>query len=102
MVGGSRQAKARSAADAAGIELASPMAFVLMAGRLLTFELGGRGKTKALLNDFALGEIGGIEVKRLGLGGSVTLVLRGVPVKLESRVGAARAFAAQLERARND
>jgi hypothetical protein len=37
-------------------------------------------------------------VKRLGLGAAVTLTLHGAPIKLESRVGAARAFALELER----
>lgn len=101
MVGGSRQAKARGSADAADIALVSPMAFVLTAGRVLTFGLGGRGKTKGLLNEFPLVEVGAMEVKRLGLGASVTLTLRGVPVKLESRVAASRAFAAELERVRS-
>jgi hypothetical protein len=98
IVGGSRQATARGAADAADIALASPMAFVLTGSRLLSFGLGGRGKTKELLNEFPLSEVGALEVKRLGLGGSVTFPLRGVPVKLESRVGASRVFAAELQR----
>src|SRR3954469_17968757 len=41
IVGGSRQAKARGAAEAADIALASPMALVLTGGRVLTFGLGG-------------------------------------------------------------
>jgi hypothetical protein len=102
LVGGGRQAKARRTADEAGINLASPMAFVLTSERLLTFKLGARGKTQGVLNEFPLTEIGPMEVKRLGLGASVTLIVRDVAVKLESRVGAAREFAAELERARNN
>jgi hypothetical protein len=98
MVGGHRQATARAEADAAGVELTSPMALVLTSARLLTFETGGRGRTKRLLNDFDLDEVGPMQVKRLGLGAAVTLTVPGATVRLESRVGAARTFADELER----
>ena len=98
LVGGNRQARARGEADAAGIELTSPMALVLTSARLLTFETGSRGRTKRLLNDFDVSEVAGMQVKRLGLGAAVTLTVPGATVRLESRVGAARAFAAELER----
>ena len=98
MVGAGRKAKARKAADAAGIRLASPMALVLTTRRLLTVKTGGRGKVQELLDDYPHAEVGAMEVKRFGLGAAVTLVLRNVPVKLESRVGASREFAGDLER----
>jgi hypothetical protein len=40
-------------------------------------------------------------VKRLGLGASVTLEIAGTEVRLESRVGASRAFADALAEARS-
>lgn len=98
LVGGERKAAARRAVDAAGIELASPMGLVLTSTRLITVKTGGRGAPKELLNAFPLSDIGSMQVKRVGLGASVTLELSGVPVRLESRVGAARAFADNLER----
>jgi hypothetical protein len=101
-VGGSRAAKAvRSAADA-DIQLASPMGLVLTPTRLLTLRTGGRGVPKELLNAFPLDVVGSMQVKRLGLGASVTLNVGGVEVRLESRVGAARAFAAELDRVKSD
>jgi hypothetical protein len=101
MVGGQRQTKARGDAEALGVKLSSPMAFVLTPARVLTFKTGGRGRTEELLNDFALADVDSMPVKRLGLGAAVTLTVQGATVKLESRVGASRAFAAQLERAKN-
>ena len=53
---------------------------------------------KELLNAFPLGDVGSMQVKRAGFGASVTLELSGVPIRLESRVGAARAFAEVLAR----
>jgi hypothetical protein len=101
MVGGQRQAKARGDAEARGVKLASPMALVLTPARVLTFKTGGRGKTEELLNDFALSDVDSMHVKRLGLGAVVNFTVLGATVKLESRVGASRVFAAELERLKN-
>ncbi len=96
MVGGGRAGRAAQDASAAGVTLASPMAFVLTRGRLVTVEIGNAGKVKRLLDVFDLADVGPMVVKRLGLGASVTLVLGAVEAKLESRVGASRAFAEAL------
>ena len=101
VLGGQRQVKARGDAAALGVNLASPMAFVLTSVRVLTFRLGGRGRIKEQLNDFAFSDVDSMHVKRLGLGAAVTLTVLGTTVKLESRVGAARAFAAELKRMKN-
>lgn len=93
MVGGKRAGNARRDAEAAGIELAGVMALALTPGRLLMLETGNGGKVKRLLGAYALSDVGAMEVKRLGLGGAVTLVVRGATVKLEARVGASREFA---------
>lgn len=98
MLGGHRAGGARGEAEGVGIKLASFMGFVLTQTRLLMVETGNGGKVKGLLNDFDLTDIGTMEVKRLGLGGSVTLTIHGAPLKLESRVGASRAFAEELAR----
>jgi len=97
-VGGGRAGSATKAAAEAGITLASPMALILTGSRLITVQVGNAGKVKQILDRFALDEVGAMTVKRLGLGGSVTLELRGVDVKLESRVGASREFAEDLAR----
>jgi hypothetical protein len=101
MVGGHRQSVARRSADAANVRLASPMALVLTSRRVLTFAFGGRGKAKELLNDFSLAQVESMQVNRMGLGGLVTVTLAGAPVRLESRVGAARSFAAELDRVKS-
>ena len=101
MVGGGRAGRAARDAAAAGVTLASPMAFVLTPRRLVTVEIGNGGKVKRLLDEFDLGDIGPMVVKRLGLGASVTLAIAGTEVKLESRVGASRAFSDALAEARS-
>lgn len=100
MVGGGRAGRAARDAAAAGITLASPMAFVLTRGRLVMVEIGNGGKVKRLLAARDLTDVGPMTVKRLGLGASVTLVIDGAEVKLESRVAASRAFAEALAEAR--
>jgi hypothetical protein len=99
-VGGGRSGSAVKGAAAAGITLASPMALVLTEARLITVQVGNAGVVKRVLDRFALAEVGMMTTKRLGPGGAVTLELRGVEVKLEARVGASRAFAEDLARAR--
>ncbi len=101
MPGGHRAGGACGEAEAVGIKLAPFMGFVLAPTRLLMVEIGNGGKVKGLLNEFALTEVGTMEVKRLGLGGSVTLTINGAPLKLESRVGASRAFAEELARVKS-
>jgi hypothetical protein len=99
-VGGGRAGRARTAAHDAGITLTSPMAFVLTERRLLTLRLGNRGQVVRLLNDFDLVEVGDMQVRRFGLGASVTLTILAVELRLESRVGASRDFAEALAAAR--
>lgn len=100
IVGGARAGRARKAAEGAGIELASPMALVLTSRRLLTFETGRGGNVKAMLNELVLQEVGGLTVRRVGLGASLTLTLRDTEIALESRVGVSRDFAEVLAQAR--
>jgi hypothetical protein len=96
VVGGGRAGGAARDAASAGIELAPFMGFVLTPSRLVMVETAGGGKVKRFLNEFPLTDVGAMEVKRLGLGASVTVTLRVTPVRLESRVGASRAFAERL------
>jgi hypothetical protein len=100
MVGGRRAGGARRDAEAAGVELAGTMALALTPTRLLMMETGNVGKVRRLLGAFSLTEVGAMEVKRLGLGGSVTLTVRDAPVRREARIGASREFADRLEQAK--
>lgn len=100
MVGARRSGGAARDAASAGITLASPMAFVLTRARLITVQVGNAGTVEKVLDTFDLSEIGEMTVKRFGLGASVTLEIRGAEVKLESRIGASRAFAECLDAVR--
>jgi hypothetical protein len=100
LVGGKRAGNARRDAETAGVELAGVMALALTADRVLMLETGNGGKVKRLLGGYSLSDVGAMEVKRLGLGAAVTLVVQGATVKLESRVGASREFADHLAQAK--
>jgi hypothetical protein len=100
LVGGRRTGGARRGAEAAGIELAGVMAFALTPDRLLMLESGNGGKVKRLLGAYPLSDVGSMEVKRLGLGAAVTLVVRDATIRLEARVGASREFAGLLAQAK--
>ncbi len=100
IVGSKRAGAARRDADGAGIELAGTMALVLTRTRLLMVRTGNGAKVKGLLGAYSLGEVSTMDVKRLGLGGTVTLTILGTRLNLESRVGAAREFADHLAQAR--
>jgi len=101
MVGGGRAARAATEAQTAGVVLASPMAFVLTRSRVLTFELGNGGKVKRFLGEYLVTSIDDMQVKRLGLGASVSLTINGAEVRLESRVNAARSFADTLSKTKS-
>jgi hypothetical protein len=107
MLGSSQQGKARGAAEAAGVQLASPMAVAITQRRLLTLELGaiaGFGKgggVKELLSSVPVAEVDGIDVKRLALGKVIVLRIRGQEIKLEVNGAAdAKGLQAALESAR--
>jgi hypothetical protein len=53
-----------------------------------------------MLNELVLQEVGGLTVRRVGLGASLTLTLRDTEIALESRVGVSRDFAEVLAQAR--
>jgi len=93
-VGGSQMAKAAAGADAAGFELASPMALAITDRRLLSFALGATpgmgmgGQVKELAGEAPLDAVDSIEVKRLLMGKVVKVTIRGNEFKLEAGAGA--------------
>ena len=84
----------RLAPEAADLRLAAPMAVAVTSHRLLTLRigtpigLGVGGEVKELLSAVPLAEVDSIEVKRLLLGKTVTLTVRGVAIKLEANAAA--------------
>ena len=108
VVGGSQQGKSISGAEAAGFELASPMALAVTGRRLLSLELGaaktgvGAGDVKRLVSAAPLSDVDSIKVKRLLLGKVVTVTVRGEEFKLEAGAGAnAGGVAEAFERERS-
>lgn len=106
-LGASQQGKAKAAAEAAELQLASPMALAVTQRRLLTFSisspigLGMGGDIKELLSGVPLADVDSIEIKRLALGKIVKLTVRGHEIKLETNAMAgAKELVAAYEDAR--
>ena len=93
-LGQKQKGRAVDAAEEAGIRLESPMALALTSRRLLVLKIanpvgmGIGGKVKEVLSAVPVGEVDSIEAKRLLLGSTLTLTVRGVEMKLEAGAGA--------------
>jgi len=94
IIGGMKIAKQSRAAQDAGLKLANPMALALTGGRLLVLgvsqpiAMGKGGDVKDLVSEAPLADVESIEVKRLLVGKTVTVTVRGVSFKLEVGAGA--------------
>ena len=106
-LGGKKQKENIEAAQQSGFELASPMALAVTSRRLLSFKVTapvGMGigmKVQELVSAVPIGEVGSIEVKRLAMGSTVTVNVRGVPFVLEVGAGAnAKGVAEALDQAK--
>jgi len=93
-LGGKKQQQNVDAARDAGFELASPMALAVTQRRVLSLAiaapigLGIGGKVKGLVSAVPISEVDSIEAKRLAVGKTVTVTVRGVPFVLEVGAGA--------------
>jgi hypothetical protein len=93
-LGGKKQQENTGAAADAGFGLGSPMALAVTPRRLLSIDigppigLGMGGKVKGLIDSAPLAEVDSIEVKRLAVGKTMTITVRGVPFTLEVGAGA--------------
>ncbi len=107
-IGGKKQQKNIDAAEDSGFELANPMALAITDRRLLCFEvssligMGMGGDVKELVSAAPLNEVDSIETKRLGVGKTVTVTVRGTPFVLEVGAGAnAKGIVEAFERSRS-
>jgi hypothetical protein len=106
-LGGKKQQQNIGAAEEAGFELASPMALAVTNQRLLSLKisnpvgLGIGGDVKELVSAAPLNEVDSIELKRLAVGKTVTVTVRGTPFVLEVGAGAnAKGVAEAFEQAK--
>ncbi|MBD0338257.1 MAG: hypothetical protein ICV67_03120 [Thermoleophilia bacterium] len=98
-----------SAAAEAGFQLANPMALAVTQGRLLSIAISvgigwwGIGvKVKELVSAVPLGLVDDIKVRRLAVGKTVTITIRGVQFTLEVPAGQnVRGVVAALEGAKS-
>ncbi|HEY8764061.1 MAG TPA: hypothetical protein VIM18_07720 [Solirubrobacteraceae bacterium] len=93
-IGGMKIDRQKRAAEEAGLQLANPMALALTERRLLVLgvsapiAMGKGGDVKDLVSAVPLGDVDSIEVKRLLVGKTMTVGVRGVLFKLEAGAGA--------------
>jgi hypothetical protein len=106
-LGGKKQQQNVGAAEEAGFEITSPMALAVTNRRLLSLKisspvgLGIGGDVKELVSSAPLSEVDSIELKRLAVGKTVTVTVRGAPFVLEVGAGAnAKGVAEALEQAK--
>ena len=106
-IGGKKQQQNVDAAQQTGFELASPMALAVTPRRLLSLKVTqpvGMGigmKVQELVSAVPVGDVDSIEVKRLAVGKTVTVTIRGTPFVLEVGAGAnAGGVAEALEHAK--
>ena len=106
-IGGKKQQQNVAAAEESGFEITSPMALAVTDRRLICFKisnpvgLGIGGDVKELVSAAPLSEVDSIEIKRLAVGKTVTVTVRGTPFVLEVGAGAnAKGVAEESERAK--
>ncbi len=106
-LGGKKQQQNVGAAEDAGFEITSPMALAVTNRRLLSLKisspvgLGIGGDVKELVSSAPLSEVDSIELKRLAVGKTVTVTVRGTPFVLEVGAGAnAKGVAEAFEQAK--
>jgi hypothetical protein len=107
-IGGKKQQKNVEAAEESGFEITSPMALAVTDRRLLSLKisspvgLGIGGDVKELVSAAPLSEVDSIEVKRLAVGKTVTVTVRGTEFVLEVGAGAnAKGVAEAFESAKS-
>jgi hypothetical protein len=107
-IGGMKTAKQKRAAEEAGLKLANPMALALTSSRLLVLgisqpiAMGKGGDVKDLISAAPLTDVESIEVRRLLVGKTVTVTVRGVSFKLEVGAGGdAKGLSALFARAKS-
>jgi len=107
-MGGKKQKENVAAAEESGFQLTSPMALAVTDRRLLCFAvsnlvgMGVGGDVKELVSQAPLSEVDSLETKRLGVGRTVTVTVRGTPFVLEVGAGAnAKGIVEAFERSKS-
>jgi hypothetical protein len=107
MLVGKKQQDNVAAAEDSGFEIASPMALAVTNQRVLSLKisnpvgLGIGGDVKELVSAAPLSDVDSIELKRLAVGKTVTVTVRGTPFVLEVGAGAnAKGVAESFEQAK--
>jgi hypothetical protein len=106
-IGAHKTRKEDRAAEGAGLQLANPMALAVTDSRLVVLgvsaplALGKGGDVKGFVSAVPLGDVDSIQVKRLLVGKTVTISIRGTSFKLEANATAnAKGLAEEFARAK--
>jgi hypothetical protein len=106
-LGSAQRGRGQVVAEHVDLRLEAPMAVALTPRRLMTLRIGtpiglGIGGTVTeLLSAVPIDDVDSIAVRRLALGYTITLTVRGIEIRLEANAASgARAFAATFDRAR--
>jgi hypothetical protein len=107
MMGARKMGRNIAAAAEAGFQITSPMALAVSERRLLVFKIGESfgfgigGAVKELVSAVRVEDVDGITIRRLLIGKTITVTVRGVPFVLETRAMAdATRLVAAFQRAR--
>jgi hypothetical protein len=97
--------KQAAGAGAVGIRLGNPGAVAVTADNLVTMQvkvslMGAIKEVTEVLSVVPLGEVEGLEVKRMGLTGVMEISARGSSFKLEGKAGDMKEVAAAFDRAK--
>lgn len=105
-LGSAQRGRAQWAAEQVELRLEAPMAVAITRRRLMTLKistpigLGIGGTVKELMSAVPIGDVDSVVVRRVALGYTITLTVRGVAIKLEANAASGvRAFADAFERA---
>ena len=108
VLGTKKQQDNMAAAEDSGFEIASPMGLAVTNQRVLSLKisnpvgLGIGGDVKELVSAAPLSDVDSIELKRLPVGRTVTITVRGTPFVLEVGAGAnAKGVAESFEQAKS-
>ena len=107
-LGQKKQQRNVESAQQAGFKIASPMALAVTQRRLISFKIGSPigmglgGDVKELVDAVPVGDVDSIELKRLAIGKTVTVTVRGAAFTLEANAAAdAKGLVEAVERAKS-
>jgi hypothetical protein len=93
--------KTREAAESLGVTIpGGTVGLVVTNQRLLILQVGLNAKVKSLASSIPVSQVSEVTVKRMGLGGTTTVIVGDAELKFEGQVGAGREVADAVAKAK--